>query len=227
MTSHPSSTGTGSPLADLISHHGYWQSTNFAAGAVGVLLGMPLLQRCLSLRSIFGLTNFTAMTSGYLFYAALPFIKWSGAPFVDAGANILNQIPTPCIRACVTQHFGTARYGLALASIAAVQTFFNLLGNELCPQLYAEALALGHPEWAYLFGAFLAAIVLIAALQLPSLEVVPTAPPAEMDEDAAEENNRVLTKMLSSPEHRRSHQERRAGTIQAPLISSSENTRYV
>lgn len=152
--------------------NGYWQSTNFAAGAAGLLLGMPLLQRCFSLRAIFILTNFTAMTSGYLFYAALPLIKWRGAPYVVAGCNLLNQIPTPCIRACVTQHFGTARYGLALASIAAVQTLFNLAGNELCPQLYAEALALGHPEWAYLFGAGLAAIVLGAALQLPSLEVL-------------------------------------------------------
>ena len=207
------------------------------AGAVGLLLGMPLLQRCLSLRSIFILTNFTAMTSGYLFYAALPFVKWSGAPFVVAAANILNQIPTPCIRACVTQHFGTARYGLALAAIAAVQTLFNLAGNELCPQLYAEALALGHPEWAYLFGAFLGAIVLIATLQLPSLEVVPTAPAAEMNtDDAAEAKNRALTKMLSSVDYLRGHQERRGtptdshgagGTIQAPLLSGSENTRYV
>ena len=71
-------------------------------------------------------------------------------------------------------------FGMLLAALARrwrvcrrrFQTLFNLAGNELCPQLYAEALALGHPDWAYLFGAGLAAIVLGAALRLPSLEVL-------------------------------------------------------
>ena len=46
--------------------NGYYQSSNFAAGAVGLLLGMPLLQRCLRLRSILVLTNFSALVNGQI-----------------------------------------------------------------------------------------------------------------------------------------------------------------
>lgn len=170
-------------LTDIYSYNpdlnGYWQSVNFAAGAFGLMVGLPLMQRCLSLRAIFiictslGAINF-ALTS---MLALSPLRHIYYAPFGVAVMGVLNQIPTPMIRACVTQHFGEAKYGLSLAAVATVQTLFNLLGNQLSPRLYSATIHIGHPEFTFYAATVMGIVVWFAAMLLPTLDPsVPTAP---------------------------------------------------
>ena len=148
-------------------------------GAAGLMLGLPLLQRCLSLRAIFILcTALGVVNLGLTGLLAVPPLRQVYlAPFGVAAMGVLNQIPTPMIRACVTQHFGQAKYGLSLAAVAAVQTLFVLIGNQLSPRLYSATVHIGHPELTFYAATALGFIVFIAAAVLPRLDPrVPLAP---------------------------------------------------
>ena len=101
---------------------------------------------------------------------------------------------TAFLSACVTQHFGQARYGLSLAAVAAVQTLFNLIGNQLSPRLYSATVHVGHPEFTFYAATALGVIVWIAATLLPALDPrVPLAPGVaqEADDCAHEEREQA------------------------------------
>eukprot|EP01051_Picozoa_sp_SAG22_P013278 SAG22_NODE_1467_length_4349_cov_3.654353_5_plen_172_part_00 len=143
------------------------------------MLGLPLLQRCMSLRAIFILcTALGVVNLGLTGLLAVPPLRQAYyAPFGVAAMGVLNQIPTPMIRACVTQHFGQAKYGLSLAAVAAVQTLFVLIGNQLSPRLYSATVHIGHPEFTFYAATALGFIVFVAAAMLPALDPrVPLAP---------------------------------------------------
>eukprot|EP01047_Picozoa_sp_COSAG01_P019461 COSAG01_NODE_1080_length_11819_cov_29.816212_11_plen_528_part_00 len=179
-------------LTDIYNYdtdwNGYWQSANFASGALGLLAGLPTMQRCLSLRTILiictGLGALNMALTSMLVLPPLRHLRY--APFGVAAMGVLSQIPTPMIRACVTQHFGEQRYGLSLAAVASVQTLFNLLGNQLSPRLYSATVHIGHPECTFYAATAMGVVVWAAAMLLPRLDPsVPMAPGAVAKKAAA------------------------------------------
>jgi MFS family permease len=80
--------------------NGAWQSANFASGALGLLVGLPLMQRCLSLQAILVIcTALGAVNLGLTSMLSLsPLRSMHYAPFAVAAMGVLNQIPTPMIR---------------------------------------------------------------------------------------------------------------------------------
>lgn len=103
---------------------GAWQSLSYGSSSVGLLLGLPFAMRLLALNHILilSLLSICVTTSLYSVSAS----GW--CMFVLAGSKFLEALMFPVARACVTNIYGTSRYGESMSMVALLQTVSTVVG---------------------------------------------------------------------------------------------------
>ena len=155
-----------------------WFTASGQAGAAAGLLGMlPIMQRCLSTKTIVVVSVGMSVLSGFgggLGVAMMSYGNWatehSWAPYVmQCSGGVLTVIWYPCMRSVMTKQFGTSSFAMAIGAISTLQTGCQVLGSLAAAQAYA-ATEYFSPPLIYFVNAAMNFAALLLALTLPPLD---------------------------------------------------------
>ena len=155
-----------------------WFAAAGQAGAAAGLLGMlPMMQRCLSTKTIVVISVGMSVLSGFgggLGVAMMSYGNWatnqSWAPYLmQCLGGVLTIIWYPCMRSVMTKQFGTSSFAMAIGAVSTLQTGCQVLGSLAAAQAYAATEHFS-PPLIYFVNSAMNFAALLFALTLPSLD---------------------------------------------------------
>eukprot|EP01065_Artemidia_motanka_P031494 TRINITY_DN3788_c0_g2_i1.p1 TRINITY_DN3788_c0_g2~~TRINITY_DN3788_c0_g2_i1.p1 ORF type:complete len:499 (+),score=130.59 TRINITY_DN3788_c0_g2_i1:38-1498(+) len=111
---------------------GYLFTTALAAGCVGLVAAMPLLLRCVTLPKLALLSMINMAAS----WASMSLLTQTWQMAAVLATQVLNPCFQPIVRTNMAEHFGSHRYGEALAAVGCVEQLSYLMAAPIATAVY-------------------------------------------------------------------------------------------
>jgi hypothetical protein len=218
---------------------GWFTAAGQAGAAAGLLAVLPIMQRCLSTKTIVVVSVGMSVLSGFgggLGVAMMSYGTWatdqSWAPYVmQCAGGVLTIIWYPCMRSVMTKQFGTSSFAMAIGAVSTLQTGCQVFGSLGSAQAYAATEHFS-PPLIYFVNSGMNLAALLLALTLPPLDSEDTNKEALADQ--GEQRQQDLAKLRPADRRLQEHVQRNykqgsseRALLEDALLTVRSNTRRV